>query len=290
MSLTGSLVERPALSEPCRPPSAPRRAQDVLATALITGAFLMALVPLIWVLLAVVSRGLGGLRSAEWWSSTATALYGSIGQGLLAVALAAPVGLLVAVYLVEYGRGAPARVVSVLVDVLAGVPAVVVALVVAAMWSFTFGVPESDFVVALALAPVILPWVIRAGEQSLRAVPDEIREAGLALGLPGWRVIVRVVLPCAHPDALVAVSAALARAFGEAAAALVVIGFGRSLGDSTGGAPASLPSALLAEVHDPAAAGRVWATALALVLLVTAGHLAAVMIVLRATVRRKRGR
>lgn len=294
MTLTDTLVDRPVLNAPSRPTSGLRRGKDALATLLVTGAFATAAMTLVWVVYAVVVRGLPGLLSAEWWAYTAAALFNSIGQGLLAITLATPVGLLAALYLVEYGSGAPRRAVTFLVNVLAGVPAVVVALVVAAVWTAVFGIPDSDFVVALALAPVILPAVIRAGVETLRAVPDDVREAGLALGIPRWRFISRVVLPCACPGASATVLAALARAFGEAAPVVVVVGYGRSLGDSVGGAAvddlASLPLVLLTALSDPARAGDVWATALALVLLVTVGHVSAVAIGRRAVESRERGR
>ncbi|MBL7315358.1 ABC transporter permease subunit, partial [Escherichia coli] len=103
------------------------------------------------------------------------------------------------VYLVEYGTGRMSRVTTFTVDVLAGVPSIVAALFVFSLWIATLGFQQSAFAVALALVLLMLPVVVRAGEEMLRLVPDELREASYALGVPKWKTIVRIVAPIAMP-------------------------------------------------------------------------------------------
>ena len=109
--------------------------------------------------------------------------------------IAVPIGVLTAIYLVEYGRGAIARAVSFMVDILTGVPSIVAALFVYAVWVTTFGFQRVGFAVCLALVLLMLPVVVRSTEEMLKLVPNELREASYALGVPKWVTIVRIVLP-----------------------------------------------------------------------------------------------
>ena len=108
-----------------------------------------------------------------------------------------PIGILTAIYLVEYGRGALARAVSFIVDVLTGIPSIVAALFIYALWVTTFGFQRVGFAVSLALVLLMIPVVVRSTEEMLKLVPDELREASYALGVPKWSTIVKVVLPTA---------------------------------------------------------------------------------------------
>ncbi len=115
-----------------------------------------------------------------------------------------------AVYLVEYGRGRFAKVTTFMVDILAGVPSIVAALFIFALWIATLGFEQSAFAVSLALVLLMLPVVVRNTEEMLKLVPDELREASYALGIPKWKTIVRVVVPTALPGMISGILLALA--------------------------------------------------------------------------------
>ena len=102
-----------------------------------------------------------------------------------------------AIYLVEYGRGRLAKVTTFMVDILAGVPSIVAALFIFALWIATLGFEQSAFAVSLALVLLMLPVVVRNTEEMLKLVPDELREASYALGIPKWKTILRIVVPTA---------------------------------------------------------------------------------------------
>ena len=127
-----------------------------------------------------------------------------------------------AIYLVEYGRGAFARTVTFMVDVLAGVPSIVAALFVFSLWIATLGFEQSAFAVSLALVLLMLPVVVRNTEEMLKLVPDELREASYALGVPKWKTIMRIVIPTAMPGIISGVLLSIARVMGETAPVLVL--------------------------------------------------------------------
>ena len=167
-----------------------------------TAAFVIAMVPLVWLLYTVVARGFRAVISADWWTKSLAgvlpeqvaggvyhAIYGTIIQASIAAVLAVPLGVMAAIYLVEYGRGWFARTTTFMVDILAGVPSIVAALFIFALWIATLGFPQSAFAVSLALVLLMLPVVVRNTEEMLKLVPDELREASYALGIPKWKTI-----------------------------------------------------------------------------------------------------
>ena len=252
------------------------------------------MVPLIWVLYSVLERGLTAITSSTWWSRSLAgvlpeqmaggvyhAIYGTIVQAAIAAVLAVPLGIMAAVYLVEYGRGHFARVTTFMVDILAGVPSIVAALFIFALWIATMGFPQSAFAVSLALVLLMLPVVVRNTEEMLKLVPDELREASYALGIPKWKTIVRVVVPTALPGIISGILLALARVIGETAPVLVLVGYSRSINfDVFDGNMASLPLLIYTELINPEEAGRlrVWGAALTLILLVALLYLAAALV------------
>ena len=124
------------------------------------------------------------------------AIIGTLEQAGIAALIAVPIGVMVAIYLVEYGGGTPlGRLASFMVDILAGVPSIVAALFIYALWVATLGFPRSEFAVSLALVLLMLPVIVRATEEMLRIVPVDLREASYALGIPKWKTIARVVIP-----------------------------------------------------------------------------------------------
>jgi len=276
------------------PISIGRKIKNNVATTLFWASFVIAMVPLVWVLFTVLERGLRAVISAGWWNKSLAgvlpeqfaggvyhAMYGTIAQAAIAAVLAVPLGIFAAIYLVEYGRGTFARVTTYMVDILAGVPSIVAALFIFALWIATMGFPQSAFAVSLALVLLMLPVVVRNTEEMLKLVPDELREASFALGIPKWKTIARIVVPTALPGIISGILLALARVMGETAPVLVLVGYARSINfDVFEGNMASLPLLIYTELINPEEAGRlrVWGAALTLILIVAVMYLAAALV------------
>lgn len=274
-----------------QPISAGRRFKNGLATVLVGLAFLIALVPLVWLLVTTIGRGFSAIISSGWWTNSLAgvlpeefeggvyhAIYGTLIQALLCGIIAVPIGILAAVYLVEYGRGRFATTTSFMVDILSGVPSIVAALFIFAAFISIVGAPQSGFMVSLALVLLMLPVVIRNTEEMLRLVPDELREAAYALGIPKWKTILRIVLPTALSGTVTGVMLALARVMGETAPVLVLVGYARAINfDPFAGNMASLPLLIYTELSNPEKAGqlRVWGAALTLIIIIMVFQLAA---------------
>lgn len=291
------------LTDPNRPAQAPafqkisgaRQFKNYLAMTLMGLAFAVAVIPLVWLLFTVVSKGYSALLNSDWWFKSLKgvlpeqfaggvyhALYGSIVQALVCAVIAVPIGILTAVYLVEYGNNSRfARITTFMVDILSGVPSIVAALFVFALWVTTIGAETSAFAVSLALVLLMLPVVVRSTEEMLRLVPDELREASYALGVPKWKTIVKIVLPTALSGIVTGVMLAMARVMGETAPVLVLVGYSRSINfDIFSGNMASLPLLIYNELLNPEEAGqlRVWGAALTLILLIMFFNLVATLI------------
>lgn len=291
------------LTDPNRPAQAPafqkisgaRQFKNYLAATLMGLAFAVAVIPLVWLLFTVISNGYRALLNSNWWFKSLKgvlpeqfaggvyhALYGSIVQALVCAVIAVPIGILTAVYLVEYGNNSRfARITTFMVDILSGVPSIVAALFVFALWVTTFGAETSAFAVSLALVLLMLPVVVRSTEEMLRLVPDELREASYALGVPKWKTIVKIVLPTALSGIVTGVMLAMARVMGETAPVLVLVGYSRSINfDIFSGNMASLPLLIYNELLNPEEAGqlRVWGAALTLILLIMFFNLVATLI------------
>ena len=187
--------------------------------------------------------------------------------------IAVPLGMLGAIFLVEYGRGTKAaRVVSFMVDVLTGVPSIVAGLFIYALLITTFEQRPSPFATVLALALLMLPMVLRSTEEMLKLVPDSLREASYALGVPKWKTILRIVVPTSYSGILTGVVLGIARVMGETAPLLILIGYTQNLfldpfGNSMGALPTMINSGISVPDGQPGA-DRVWAAALTLVLIV----------------------
>jgi phosphate transport system permease protein len=276
------------------PVSPIRKIKNNLASFLFATAFAIAAVPLVWVLFTVGERGFKAVVRQGWWTKSLAgvlpdqfaggvyhAIYGTVLQAGIAALLSVPLGIMAAIYLVEYGRGTFAKVTTFMVDILAGVPSIVAALFVFAFWVATLGFPQSAFAVSLALVLLMLPVVVRNTEEMLKLVPDELREASYALGVPKWTTIVRIVVPTALPGMISGILLALARVMGETAPVLVLVGYARSINyDAFSGNMASLPLLIYTELINPEAAGRmrVWGAALTLILLIAALYVAAAFV------------
>lgn len=214
-----------------------RWATDRLATTLVTFAFGVALIPLVSLLWTVVSKG-AKLFSVTFLNTNMVGVYGEMTQGgvyhaivgtilitVAAAVISVPVGILTAIYLVEYGQGHLARGITFLVDVMTGIPSIVAGLFAFALFTQILG-PEfrAGIMGAVALSVLMTPVVIRSVEEMLRLVPNELREASYALGVPKWLTIIRVVLRTAIAGIVTGVMLAIARVIGETAPLLLTVG------------------------------------------------------------------
>ncbi len=268
-----------------------RRIKNNLAAMLFLSSFVIALVPLIWLLGVVVARGSYAIVQPGWWTHSLRgvlpeqfaggvyqALYGTLVQAGVAAILAVPLGFMTAVYLAEYRTSRLARLTTFTVDVLAGLPSIVAALFIFSLWIATLGREQSAFAVSLALVLLMLPVVVRSAEEMLKLVPDELREASYALGIPKWKTIMRIVVPIAMPGIISGVLLSIARVMGETAPVLVLVGYSRSINfDIFNGNMASLPLLIYTELDNPEHAGflRVWGAALTLIIVVAIVYLVA---------------
>ena len=212
-----------------------RAAADRLATNLVTGAFLLALLPLVSLLWEVLAKGLPRFDATFFSYSMRNvigdgggaihALYGTLYVTGIATVIAVPIGLMCAIYLVEYGSGALARSITFFVDVMTGIPSIVAGLFAYALFALFLGPGvRMGIMGSIALAVLMIPVVVRSSEEMLRIVPNELREASYALGVPKWLTITKVVLPTAAAGIGTGVTLAIARVIGETAPLLVTVG------------------------------------------------------------------
>src|SRR3712207_4263400 len=142
----------------------------------------------------------------------------------LTTVISVPIGLLTAIYLVEYGRGKLARGITFLVDVMTGIPSIVAGLFAFALFALFLGPGvRLGIMGAIALSVLMIPVVVRSSEEVLKLVPNELREASLALGVPKWRTIVKVVLPTSLGGIVTGVMLSIARIAGETAPVLLLV-------------------------------------------------------------------
>jgi len=268
-----------------------RRLTNNAATIGVSIAFLLALVPLVSLVWTAIKNGAERLS----WDFLTTDMVGVFGDmtsggilhalvGTLLVTLAAgvisvPVGILTAIYLVEYGRGGRlARWITFFVDVMTGIPSIVAGLFAVAVFTLTVGPAyRAGIMGAVALSLLMTPVVIRSIEEMLRLVPNELREAALALGVPRWLVIVKVVLRTAIAGIITGVMLAVARVIGETAPLLLTVGLATQTNtDLFDGRMATLPVfAYRQYAQGGVGVSRAWAAALVLIVVVMLLNLAA---------------
>ena len=273
-----------------------RAAVDRLFTSLAWGAFLIALVPLVSVVALVVQNGahrfditflthsLRGVGPRDTNGGAYHAIIGTLEQVGLASLMAIPLGLLASVYVVEHGRGRLVSAVRFVTDVMTGVPSIVAGLFVFTFWVLALGRGFSGFAAAIALAILMLPTVVRTTEVVLGLVPDALREASLALGVPRWKTVLSVVLPTAASGITTGIVLAIARVTGETAPLLLTaLNFDSINVNPFKGQQAGLPSFVFAQAGQPqqAALNRAWAGALTLLLLVLLLNLVARLVARR---------
>ena len=291
--MSAPTLDLPVKTAAVQPISLSRRIKNKIAATFFLVSFGIALVPLIWVLWVVVERGGYAITRPGWWSHSLRgvlpeqfsggvyhALYGTVVQAAVAAIIAVPLGFMTAVYLAEYRSGRLAKFTTFMVDVLAGLPSIVAALFIFSLWIATMGFEQSAFAVSLALVLLMLPVVVRSSEEMLRLVPQDLREASYALGIPKWKTIMRIVVPVAMPGIITGVLLSIARVMGETAPVLVLVGYSRSINfDIFNGNMASLPLLIYSELNNPEHAGflRVWGAALTLIIVVAVVYLVAAL-------------
>jgi phosphate transport system permease protein len=264
----------------------PRQAADRLVTSLVTAAFVLALIPLVWLLVTVVQNGAATFFNGTFLNSSMRnvvgegggalhAIIGTLLITLLAAAISVPIGVMTAIYLVEYGRGRMARWITFLVDVMTGIPSIVAGLATYAFFVLFLGEgAKMGFMGSVALSILMIPVVVRSSEEILKLVPNELREASYALGVPKWATIVRVVLPTSLAGITTGIMLSISRVIGETAPLLIVAGFTTSMNyNPFADRMMSLPVFVYNQYVSPgtdaqAYVDRAWAGALTLILIV----------------------
>ena len=259
-----------------------RRARNFVATVLMWAALALAAIPLGFVLYYVVRKG---LKVMGWKFLTkpipvvqravgpgmAPAIVGTLLITAMATLIAVPLGVLGAVYVVEYGAdNRLARTIRFLGDVMAGVPSIVMGLFIYTIWVVRFH-HFTGFAGSLALACLMLPIVIRSSESMLRLVPRELREASFALGTSRSRTILTVVLPAAASGIVSGCLLAVARAAGETAPLLFTVGLvSKTNTNLFKGQNTTLSLQIFSNANQPfaGAQGRAWGAALTLMAIV----------------------
>lgn len=282
-----------------------RKTTNSIMGGLMWLCMIVALIPLVWLLVTVVSRGMGAVLDPAWWTEDMVgvrsskpgggalhAIAGTIMQTLIASLISIPIGIFTAIYLVEYSNGNKlGKMTTFMVDILSGVPSIVAALFVYALWITILGQQRSGFAVSLSLILLMIPVVVRNTEEMLRVVPMDLREASYALGVPKWKTIVRIVLPTALSGIITGVMLAVARVMGESAPVLILVGSTPTTNwfNMFDKPQSSLPLFML-DMWKSGATGpandRLWGAALTLVILVVALNLLARFVAKRYSVKK----
>ncbi|MEE1835506.1 phosphate ABC transporter permease PstA [Streptomyces sp. SP17KL33] len=269
-----------------------RQAKDRVATSLVWVAFLLAVLPLASLIWETVSRGvkvldgyflthsMGVVAVSQPGGGIYHAILGTLEQVGIAAVISVPIGVLTAIYLVEYGRGRLAKAVTFFVDVMTGIPSIVAGLFVLSTWILILGMGPSGFAGAMALTILMLPVVVRSTEEMLKLVPNELREASLALGVPKWRTILKIVLPTAIGGITTGVMLAIARIAGETAPVLLLVWGSNYINANPFSDPqASLPMYIYLQFQQSGGSGaaydRAWAASLTLIAFIMILNLAA---------------
>ncbi len=263
-----------------------RKAKDRLVTALVSLAFTIALLPLISVTFTTLVNGLPRFDVQFFTESMRNvvgpgggALHAIVGTLLItgaATVISVPIGLLTAIYLVEYGRGHLARGITFFVDVMTGIPSIVAGLFAFAFFALITNDPGIRFGVggAVALSVLMIPVVVRSSEEMLKLVPNELREAAFALGVPKWLTVLKVVLPTSIAGIITGIMLSIARVIGETAPLLIIAGFTASMNyDLFSERMMTLPVFVYTQYMNQGAdmqayIDRAWAGALTLILIV----------------------
>ncbi len=279
-----------------------RRATNRLVTLGAALSFLLAMLPLVAVLGYTLSRGIkrlspnflthsmAGVGPLDSGGGVYHSILGTVEQVGIASLVSVPLGLLVAIYITEYGRGRLAFSIRFFIDVMTGIPSIVAGLFIFAFWVLVLHRGFSGFAAALSLAILMLPVVVRSTEEMIRLVPNGLREASYALGIPRWRTIVSVVLPTALTGITTGIMLAVARVTGETAPLLLTASGNDFIHvNPFSGQQSALPLFVFQQTQSAfdVAIDRAWAGALTLILIVIALYVAARLLTRRNTLVRR---
>ncbi len=262
-----------------------RKRRDRIARRSILAGTAIALIPLVLIVYYLLQKGLSSWGPSFFTTDPTgntffknssiggiqSAILGTIEIVALASVIAIPIGVGVAVWLVEYGRASWfAGTVRFFTDVLTGVPSIIFGLFIYIALIVGTGSSYAGYKGSLALSLLMLPVVIRSAEVVLLLVPGALRESALALGAPRWRVIWSIVLPTALPGMLTGMLLAIARAAGETAPLLFTAGATFKTNTNLGQFMNSLPVQIYNDVTSPtpAVVNRAWGAALTLVVMI----------------------
>lgn len=279
-----------------------RRVKDRIADVVLTAAMVVAIIPLVMIIAVVAERGIGVIGPDFFLQPEppprregggyVAGFFGTFYIMSMAIAMAIPLGIATAIYLVEYGGGRLATAIRFFTDVMTGIPSIFVGLFVYGLLVVGWGqLSWGTFVGSVAIAIMMLPIVTRSAEEMLKLVPDELRQGSYALGARKWQTVLKTVLPAAAPGLTTGSMLAIARGAGETAPLLLTI-LGSHLLVTTfqGSAQGALPLQLYHGARQPFEAGieRAWGAALCLFALVLLLTIAARWIGSRASVGVKR--
>jgi len=217
-------------------------AKDAIARGFVTVGITFAVLPIFSILFEVGKRGYKGLGAGLFTSDmSATSVNDPIGNGgllhaitgtiiMVAIALvvAMPIGILTAIYLTEI-RGKFAVPIKFLVQAMSGVPSIVAGLFILSAYVYPITNTLSGFAGSLSLMILMIPTIARTSEEVLLLIPNDLREAGVALGGTQWRTVALVVVPAAKSGLVTALILGIARVAGETAPLVLLTGGGESV-------------------------------------------------------------
>jgi phosphate transport system permease protein len=271
-----------------------RKATDRVVRGIVVVAFLLAFIPLVSTLGTVIIRGASSLSLDFITQSTGTkfdpnTLKVTVTQGSLqsivgtleitgiAAIMSIPIGLLTAIYLVEYAQPSQwmARTVTFLVDVMTGIPSIVAGLFAFSLFYLVVGPKAfSGFAASVALSVLMIPIVVRSSEEMLKLVSADLREASYALGVSKFATILRIVLPTAIAGLITGIMLAIARVIGETAPIFIAASFTNNFNSNPFDGPMSSLAVQAYVAYKfpgtdiPASVASAWGAALLLVILV----------------------
>jgi phosphate transport system permease protein len=259
-------------------------AKDAFVNSLVAIGAVVTVIPIASIIITVVVKGSKGLHmgllTKDMSMSAPTdpivsggllhAITGTLTLVVLALIMSIPIGILTALYLTEI-RGSLTRPIQFLVQAMSGVPSIVAGLFIlsAVLYPITKG--YSGFMGALALTILMIPTIARTSQEVLKLIPNDLREAGVALGGTQWRTVAMIVLPAARSGLITAIILGIARIAGETAPILLLTGGGDKVNPNAfNGSIGSLPYYIWKSFNagSPEAITRAWAGLLVLMVLV----------------------
>ena len=259
-------------------------AKDALVNSIVAIGAIVTVIPIASILFTVLQKGLPGIKlnifTHDMSMATPTdpltnggllhAITGTLTLVALALVMSVPIGILTALYLTEI-KGRFTGPIRFLVQAMSGVPSIVAGLFILSAILYPITKSYSGFMGALALTILMIPTIARTSEEVLNLIPNDLREAGVALGGTQWRTVAMIVLPAAKSGLITAVILGVARIAGETAPILLLTGGGDKVNPNAFNGPmGSLPYYIWKSFNagSPEALTRAWAGLLVLVGLV----------------------